>query len=139
MEWRDVKGFEGYYKVSEDGTIKRVEHISKKVVYPEREKKTAIDKDGYEVVMLYLPNRRRKLCKAHRLVAEAFIPNPEGYEQVNHKNEKRDDNRKENLEWCSCKYNNNYGSRNKRMSESKKGHPCYATKGELGRFEKKIV
>ena len=47
-------------------------------------------------------------------MAQTFIPNPNNYSQVNHKDEKRDNNNVENLEWCNCKYNNNYGNRNKK-------------------------
>jgi hypothetical protein len=85
--------------------------------------------------MLYAGKDKKKLCKVHRLVAIAFIDNPNGYSQVNHIDEDKANNKVENLEWCDCKYNNNYGNRNNNMSKSKMGHPCYAKKDSAtGRF-----
>lgn len=72
------------------------------------------DKGGYLSVRLY--NKNRKWFKIHRLVAQAFIQNTENLPQVNHKNEDKTDNRVCNLEWCTAKYNINYGSRNYRMA-----------------------
>ena len=79
-----------------------------------------MDKYGY--LQVHLSKNGKHYAKSiHRLVAQTFIPNPNNYSQVNHKDEKRDNNNVENLEWCNCKYNNNYGNRNKKISESISG------------------
>ena len=64
-------------------------------------------KTGYKFVIL-----DKKTCYVHRLVAEAFVDNPNNYPQINHKDENKANNSVENLEWCTEKYNMNYGSRN---------------------------
>lgn len=119
--WRDIKGFEGYYQVSNMGNIKTVKRIvsfgkNKRIVVEEL--KTLVDdKDGYKDIILY-KNGEHRHVKVHRVVAETFIPNPKGYKEINHKNENKADNRVENLEWCSRKYNNDYGNRTKSTRET---------------------
>ena len=69
---------------------------------------------GYLIASLW-NKMKRKYYLVHRLVAEAFIPNPNNYPQVNHKDENPSNNSVDNLEWCTPKYNANYGTRNQRM------------------------
>lgn len=76
--------------------------------------------NGYKRVSLF-KNGKGKNHWVHRLVAIAFIPNPNNYKEINHKDENPSNNNVKNLEWCTHEYNMNYGTRNKRASESKKG------------------
>lgn len=105
-EWKNIEGYEGRYKVSSFGQI--YSYISDKMLKP------TIDSDGYEVVGLFLNNQQKKK-KVHRLVAKAFIENPNNYDQVNHKDENKTNNNVDNLEWCNTRYNINYGSRNDKV------------------------
>ncbi len=75
------------------------------------------DDGGYLIVNLYR-NKKRKTYKVHRLVAEAFIPNPNNLPQVNHIDEDKTNNCINNLEWCTAKYNNNYGTRTEKTRKT---------------------
>lgn len=100
---KDVKGYEGYYKVDEQGNI----YNSKTGMV----KKQPIHAKGYKVVTLRKPG----ICKTyrvHRIVATAFIPNPENLPQVNHKNGIKTDNRVDNLEWCNNSQNQLHSIKN---------------------------
>ena len=122
--WKDIEGYEGLYQVSNYGRIKSLSRIDARG-HKRKEKilKLIHDKDGYLLVNLY-KNNKVKIHSVHRVVAQAFIPNPDNLPEVNHKIdnfEHRSDNRVENLEWCTHEYNCNYGTRNEKLSESNKG------------------
>lgn len=113
-EFRPVVGYEGIYEVSNIGTVKSVErvnsvgkHVSAVLL------KQSLTKDGYLRVQLS-KGGVRKSFRVHRLVAQAFIPNPDNLPQVNHKDENKLKNEAINLEWCTAEYNTNYGTRNAR-------------------------
>lgn len=113
--WKDVVGYEGLYQVSDKGRIKslRREIIYKNGrihTYEERILKVFKDEDGYNRINL-TKTKTHKQYAIHRLVAEAFLPNPDNLPQVNHKDENPSNNNVENLEWCDSTYNINYGTR----------------------------
>ena len=115
-EWRDIKEYEGKYQVSNLGRVKSLNYNNTK---KEKILKSRNNR-GYLCVTLYKEGKS-KTCKVHRLVAQAFIENSNNYLEVNHKDENKTNNCVENLEWCTRKYNNSYGTRNKKASESMKG------------------
>ena len=131
--WRDVKGYEGQYQVSNKGNIQSVERKnSRGRKCGGRILKPGYDKNGYLLVSLY-KNGKVKTKKIHRLVLETFIPNPNGFSQVNHKDENPSNNKLSNLEWCDAWYNSNYGTRNERIS--KKVRAVNIETGDIIRFK----
>lgn len=114
MTVKPVPGFEGLYSVSDDGKV--FSHICN------RELKPKIDRYGYKAVVLS-KNGKPHHTTIHRIVAKAFIPNPFSKRCVNHINEIKTDNRVENLEWVTVKENDNHGTRNIRMANSKSKKP----------------
>lgn len=108
--WKDVVGYEGYYKVSNNGIVVRVagkvpRHNGKGIVNVPAKKMQPLDNGkGYLRIKLTKNNKPRRVM-LHRIIAEAFIPNPNKLSTVNHKNAIKKDNRIENLEWVTFKDN----------------------------------
>ena len=127
--WKDIEGYEGSYQVSNLGRVRSLDRIIHYLsCYGKPSQRLAegklirpgISHDNYMSVALTF-NGVSKSFSVHRLVASAFIPNPNNLPQVNHKDENPANNRADNLEWCTAKYNSNYGTRLQKLSESKKG------------------
>ena len=108
--WKDVVGYEGLYQVSNNGRVKSLWFGKERILKP---MKTIW---GYLQVDLN-KNGERKGYRVHRLVAQTFLPNPDNLPVVNHKDENKENNKVENLEFCDTKYNINYGTRNQRVAE----------------------
>ena len=107
--WKDKKNYEGHYQVSNFGRVKSIKFGKEKIL------KQSI-RHGYYCVVLS-KNGILKNYFVHRLVAEAFIDNPDNLPQVNHKDECKTNNIVSNLEWCDRKYNINYGTRTEKCSK----------------------
>ena len=108
--WKPVVGYEGHYQVSNLSRVKSIKFGKERILKP------VTDRHGYLLVGLW-KNNKQKTYKVHRLVAEAFIPNPYNLPQVNHKDENPLNNNVNNLEWCNSKYNCNFGTRIERISK----------------------
>lgn len=114
--WKDISGYECKYKISNYGRIKSLNYGK---TQKEKIRKTQLNK-GYAKVNLS-KNGKVKHYLVHRLVAEAFIPNPNNLTEINHKDENKENNHVSNLEWCTHKYNMSYGTRSEKVIKKLKG------------------
>jgi hypothetical protein len=134
--WKDIKGYEGQYQISNKGRVYSIPRIIKKSngktqFVRGRILKAYIKQHKYLEVNLCI-NGKGKWYLVHRLVAEAFIPNPNNLPQVNHKDENKLNNNVDNLEWCTPKYNTNYGdAQERKIATRKKPVLQYSLDGEL--------
>ena len=123
--WKDIEGFEGLYQVSNLGRVRSLGrdlvrksrygtmapyHINGRVLKPLH------SQGDYCYVHLFDKNGTSTNHKVHRLVAKAFVPNPDNLNEVNHIDEDKENNRADNLEWCKHMDNCNHGTRNERSA-----------------------
>lgn len=127
--WKDVKGYEGYYQVSNKGRVKSLNRISaQNHVMPEKILKQDVSVLGYCQVTFYKDGKKKRE-KVHRLAAFMFLTNENNYPQINHKDENPSNNNVDNLEWCTQAYNNLYNDRHKRIGK-KMERAIYVIKDE---------
>ena len=136
-EWRNIKGYEGLYQISNYGRVRSSYKGVWNILKP-------IDNGkGYKHIKLF-KGGKRKPYYIHRLVAQTFIDNPNNYTEVNHIDENKENNHMDNLEWCNREYNLSYNLGIKRRAESRKGkcvgikNCMYGRKGEVHPASKKV-
>lgn len=112
-EWKDIPGYEGHYQVSNCGNVRSVK--KEPVIL-----KGDYQPNGYKRVYLWMDGGKKNLL-VHRLVAIAFLPNPNDYIDINHIDEDKTNNCVDNLQWCSHLYNMNYGHVKEKISKANRG------------------
>lgn len=121
--WVPVKGYEGYYEVSNWGRVKSLNYLHKgisRIIVP-----VNIGNGYYRVSLC--KNGVVKNIFIHRIVAEAFVSNPDNLPIINHKSEKTNENFVWNLEWCTNKYNSNYGTIKERILNTRTVNNSYGS------------
>ena len=103
--WKDIPEYEGKYQASTFGRIKSLKFNREKIL------KMRLNPSGYKLI-----NLENKTYRVHTLIAKTFIENPNNYREINHKDENKQNNRVDNLEWCTRKYNCNYGNLPKKVA-----------------------
>lgn len=122
--WAPIAGYEGRYEVSSYGRIKSI--CAFKNLTREIFSFGSVEPHGYRIITLTLNGEKRRFY-IHRLVALAFIPNPDNLPCINHIDENKGNNHIENLEWCTYKYNSNYGTCTERRSAKRRMEICCFT------------
>ena len=161
--WKPVVGYEGLYEVSNLGNVRSLDRVTSFISRTQEGKeytttrtlkgklmKQKVNQDGYKEIALCLDGKS-KSYKVHRLVAEAFLDNPNNYPIINHKDENKQNNmvwvnknglidyKKSNLEWCTQQYNINYGSGNIRRINTRNKNKSYHYQREVGQYTLKGV
>lgn len=130
-EWKDVEGYEGIYQVSNLGRLKSLERIVHSKKWDRREPSKILSppqlKSGYLIASLHKEGKTKSVL-LHRLIAKAFIPNPNNLPQVNHKDGNKQNNMIDNLEWVSAQDNIIHAYTNNLM------HPAHGIKINVGHF-----
>lgn len=133
--WKDIPDYEGLYQVSNGGQVRSLDRT---VYNPKGETKKIKGKiiaqhlvgHGYRHLVLSKGGKIKGYL-VHRLVAQAFVSNPHGFNQVNHKDENKLNNCADNLEWCDSLYNNNYGTVKERHAKAQINHPVLSKPVEM--------
>lgn len=134
-EWRAVEGYEGLYEVSNLGRVRALDRLVMNNGGLQRKHERILqgcitpNSKGYNQVVLCKEGKIQP-CLVHRLVANAFIPNPEGKPEVDHIDTNPSNNRVDNLRWVTTQENSMNPITRKKKSESKKGHPYYPKKNQ---------
>lgn len=120
--WKDIRGYEGFYQVSNYGRVRSITRTFKRKdglvkTFQERVLKQGTNPNGYKYVNLS-KGSGVYCARVHRLVAQAFLNNERNLPCINHKDEDKENNHVNNLEWCSYRYNNTYN--NKHLSRATK-------------------
>ena len=116
--WKDIPNYDGLYQVSNLGVVKSLTYCNQYGrIKKEKLLKQNIIKSGYCVVSI--TNKKRKTMPIHRLVAQTFITNPNNLPQVNHKDGNKQNNRVDNLEWCTNEYNMQHAKQNGLLEKRK--------------------
>lgn len=128
-KWKPIPGYEGFYEASDMGRIRSVAHYIKHprnnsmpLIVKGKIRKPRYDKNGYAILNM-TKDGKTKTNKVHRMVAMAFIPNPDNYHQIDHINGKVYDNRIENLRWCTTQQNTKYRDEKYQIGERARYKP----------------
>lgn len=136
-EWKDIEGYEGLYQVSDWGNVKSLDRIITKIDGIKQFNKSKIlkkteDKNGYLFVALGAKSKNKKV---HRLVAQAFIPNPENKPEIDHIDGNPQNNNIENLQWANRRENINNPITIERMKQNALKQYKKRNRNELGQFK----
>lgn len=131
--WKDIKGFEGEYEVSNTGKIKSKKRKNERILIPD------VDRYGYLRVCLFYSKGGYIRKKVHRLVAEAFLPNVNELPQVNHKDGDKKNNNVDNLEWCTAKENLRHALETGLRKKTYKSTPHYGEENGNSKITKEIA
>lgn len=135
--WIDIDDYKGLYQVSNFGNVRRLMFINNKCI-KNKIKSLKINNTGKYSYVFLSKNGLVRAYSVHRLVAKAFIPNPNNLPQINHKDENKHNNCVDNLEWCTNLYNMNYGNVKSKISEANKNKPNIKSRKPVIQFDRNM-